>query len=129
MKRLFGVPAKMKKLGDEGERLAERFLRRHGYKILARNYRCHFGEIDIIARDGEIIAFVEVKARSSKQYGSAFEAITAGKMQRLARVARHYLAVCGLDNAFTRFDVVGIQWDADGMPESSLIKDAFRLTR
>ncbi len=117
-----------KKLGREGERLAEEFLRKRGYKILARNYRYPFGEIDLIARDGKTIAFIEIKGRSSQYFGSALEAVTTRKQKRIARVAAQYLATFKLDNIRARFDVVGIHWATEGKPEVVLIKDAFRLS-
>ena len=119
---------RIKELGEEGERLAEKFLRRNRYKILARNYRCPLGEIDIIARDGETIAFVEIKGRRSRRFGSALEAVTASKQKRIARVAAHYLAAFRLNDSYARFDVVGIRWSVKGKPEIILVKDAFRLS-
>lgn len=115
-----------KRLGERGEDLAERFLRGSGYRILARNYRCPRGEIDLIARDGEIIVFVEIKGRSSGRFGSPLDAITPVKRRRLAMTAQHYLAACSLTRARTRFDVVGIRW-AEGDGECTLVRDAFRL--
>ena len=116
-----------KRLGDRGEDLAARFLRGNGYRILARNYRCPCGEIDLIARDGEIIVFVEIKGRSTRRFGSPLEAITPVKRRRLAVTAHHYLTACSLGSARTRFDVVGIRWMPGGSGECTLIRDAFRL--
>jgi putative endonuclease len=114
------------RLGGEGEKLAERFLRGQGYRILARNYRCSCGEIDLIARDGETVAFIEVKGKSTRRFGSPLEAVTARKRQRLVLVASHYLTACKLHHLRTRFDVVGIRWTMGGEPRVVLIRDAFR---
>ena len=121
-----GLSVRRGGLGEEGERLAERFLRGQGYRILARNYRCACGEIDLIARDGTTIAFVEVKGKSTGRFGSPLEAVTARKRQRLALVANHYLTACKLHHLRTRFDVVGIRWTTGGAPRVMLVRDAFR---
>lgn len=116
-----------KRLGDRGEELAARFLRGNGYRILARNYRCPRGEIDIIARDGETVVFVEIKGRSTRRFGSPLDAVTPAKRRRLAVTAHHYLVACSLRLAITRFDVVGIRWMPGGNGECTLVRDAFRL--
>jgi putative endonuclease len=121
------MPVQNKRLGDRGEDLAVRFLRGNGYRILARNYRCPRGEIDLIARDGEIVVFVEIKGRSTRRFGSPLEAITPVKRRRLAVTAHRYLSACSLLLARTRFDVVGIRWMPDGGGECTLVRDAFRL--
>jgi len=113
-------------LGDRGEELAARFLRARGYRILARNFRCPRGEIDLIARDGEIVVFVEIKGRSGDRFGSPLEAVTAVKRRRLERAAERYLGVSSLRLARTRFDVVGIRWTSDGDGDCTLVRDAFR---
>jgi putative endonuclease len=125
---LRGLSAHRGRLGGEGEKLAERFLRKQGYRILARNYRCSCGEIDLIARDGETVAFVEVKGKSTGRFGSPLEAVTARKRQRLVLVAKHYLTACTLHHLHTRFDVVGIRWTTGSAPSVVLIKDAFRVS-
>ena len=86
-------------LGALGERLACHELRRRGYAILARSFRTRHGEIDIVARDGDVLVFVEVKTRASRRYGTALEAVTAGKQRRIAAMARSYLARAGLGRA------------------------------
>ena len=101
-------------LGKTGEDIAARELERRGYAILARRYRTRYGEIDIVARDGETTVFVEVKARISDEFGSAAEAVTRPKQRRLACMASDYLARNQLSNAPSRFDVVAI--DGAGGP-------------
>ena len=78
--------------GRHAENLAALFLQQQGLKVIARNYRCRFGEIDLIARDGITLVFVEVRMRASDHFGSAAASITAGKRHKLLRTARHYLA-------------------------------------
>jgi putative endonuclease len=78
--------------GEDAENLAAAFLQRAGLQLVARNYRCRFGEIDLIARDGKTLVFVEVRMRSSDRFGGAAGSITAAKRAKLSRAARHYLA-------------------------------------
>jgi putative endonuclease len=95
----------MNRRGGPAEDLAAAFLERQGLTILERNYRCRFGEIDLVARSGGLLVFVEVRARSSDAYGGAAGSITAAKRRRLVATARHYLARRGADEP-CRFDVV-----------------------
>ncbi len=89
--QLFGT----KKTGDDAERIAERFLTGHGFKLVARNYRCRFGEIDLIMQQGETLVFVEVKLRKTKSgkvdFGGALASITASKQAKIIATAQHYL--------------------------------------
>ncbi|HZI84493.1 MAG TPA: YraN family protein [Casimicrobiaceae bacterium] len=78
--------------GAAAEALAERFLAARGLAIVGRNYRCRGGEIDIIARDGRTVVFVEVRLRRNHEFGGAAESITAAKRRRLRLAAEHYLA-------------------------------------
>src|SRR6266850_5381497 len=96
---------KRQALGISGENLACEELRRRGYAILARRYRTRFGEIDIIARDGQTIVFVEVKARLTDDFGGAAAAITGWKQRRIARMAVDYIARRSLHDCPCRFDV------------------------
>jgi putative endonuclease len=112
--------------GKHGEDLAARELRRRGYEILARRYRTRFGEIDIVARDGRAIVFVEVKARRSSRYGRAAEAVTASKQRRLAAMALDYLVWSDHLTDPCRFDVVSIDDFGDGKRlDVRVIQDAF----
>ena len=99
-------------LGKLGEDLACRELIRRGYAIHARRYRTRVGELDIVARDGETLVFVEVKARASDRCGSAADAVTAWKRRRLVLMASDYLARNGLSDAPCRFDVVAVELGA-----------------
>jgi putative endonuclease len=78
--------------GQAAEALAAEYLRRRGLSILERNFRCRFGEIDLIARDGETVVFVEVRMRGRSDFGGAAESITARKRERLRKAARFYLS-------------------------------------
>jgi putative endonuclease len=94
--------------GREGEDLACEYLKRAGLKVVERNYRCRGGEIDIVARDGATVVFVEVKERGGSSHGTAVEAVTREKRRRLLRAARLYAATHGLSESLLRFDVVSI---------------------
>jgi putative endonuclease len=98
-------------LGISGENLACAELQRRGYAILERRYRTRFGEIDIIARDGPTIVFVEVKARLSDDFGGAAAAVTRWKQRRIAEMAVDYLSRRRLHGCPCRFDVVAIDFD------------------
>jgi putative endonuclease len=95
-------------LGKTGEDLAVEELERRGYSILARRYRTARGEIDIVARDGDTIVFVEVKTRVTGEFGTAAEAVTPWKQKRLVSMGVDYLARNRLTNKPCRFDVVAI---------------------
>lgn len=114
-------------LGKRGEELAEQHLQRSGYKILARNYRVRFGEIDLIADHGGTLVFIEVKTRMSTSHGQPFEALTKGKRQQISRVALDYIGRHGLDNRPARFDVVAVTFDEQRAPRVEVIENAFDL--
>lgn len=97
-----------KNIGSSGEAIAARFLRRQGYRILATNWRCRLGEIDIVARDGDTLVFCEVKLRRTKRFGSPFEAVTVTKQQKLRRLGEYYLAFVYRWPVAARFDVISI---------------------
>jgi putative endonuclease len=113
-------------LGSEGERLAARFLRRQGYRILARRYRTALGEIDLIARDGSCIVFVEVKTRRTELAGQPHEAVDRAKQAQLTRLALAFLKRYRLLEQSARFDVVSIVWEGTSAePEIVHYKNAF----
>ena len=103
-----------KVLGRKGERLAEAFLKARGMKILHRNYRTPFGEADLIVQDGDTVAFVEVKTRTSDTYGTPAESVTAEKRRRYMLIAKCYWVKEG-EEPNARFDVVEVL--ADGKIE------------
>lgn len=99
-----------KSLGDFGEKIAEGYLKKHGYTILEKNYRTRFGEVDIIAKEGEIICFVEVKTRTGTDFGLPQEAVNFKKQNKIIRAALAYIT----ENKFKgtwRIDVVAILID------------------
>ncbi len=101
-------------LGQRGEDIAAALLTSHGWTVLARNWRCREGEIDIIARCEGVVAFCEVKTRSGDGWGSAAAAVTAVKMRRLRRLARLWLVQSAARADVVRFDVVCVQVSSDG---------------
>jgi putative endonuclease len=115
-----------KLLGDRGERAAARFLRRQGFRILARQSSNRFGEIDLIALDGDTIVFVEVKTRRSGDAGHPTESVTLEKQSRMTRAALAFLKSRGLLEARARFDVVSVMWPAGSRkPQVDHYRDAF----
>jgi putative endonuclease len=111
--------------GRDGERLAARLLRDQGYVIERTNVRFPVGELDIVARQGGVLCFVEVRSASSLQWGGALASITDRKRLRLVRAAQWYLKQLRSLPAECRFDVVAIQWAHDGAPRLELIRGAF----
>ncbi|MBI4591293.1 MAG: YraN family protein [Candidatus Rokubacteria bacterium] len=115
-------------VGRRGEDEAARFLRRHGFVILDRNVRSRLGEIDLVARDGETLVFVEVKTRRESEGDSPQAAVTVGKQRRLGRLAQHYLKLKRLGEAPCRFDVVAITLDdADRTKAIRHLRAAFEV--
>ena len=102
-----------KLFGDRGEREAAKFLRKLGYRILDRQHRDRFGEIDLIALDGRQIVFVEVKTRRSADAGQPFEAVDANKQRKIAQAALAWLKAKRRLSQSVRFDVISIIWPDD----------------
>lgn len=111
-------------LGRTGEDAAERFYRKHGYRVLERNYRCRAGEIDLIVRRGPLIAFCEVKSRRTDRWGEPSEAVRYAKRARLRKLAAMWLAERRPGAVDIRFDVVGVIVRR-GRPYIRYIPDAF----
>ena len=108
--------------GRQAEDLAARFLEKKKLRIIARNYRCRGGEIDLVCRDGATLVFVEVRLRSDPRFGGAAASVTVAKQGRIALAAQHYLAAHRLHDAPCRFDCVLI--DGEAPPE--WLRDAFQ---
>jgi len=96
------------KLGREGEELARRFLLSKGYKIVKRNFRTHFGEIDLIAYQKKVLVFIEVRTKTSHNFGAPEESISLNKKKKISRLASFYLKAKRLNEIDCRFDVVCI---------------------
>ena len=114
-------------LGKLGEDLACEELQRRGYAILARRYRRRGGELDIVARDGQTVVFVEVKTREGCEYGGGAESVTRLKRSRMASVALDYLSRHRLSDCPCRFDVVAVDMN-DQQPRIELFQNAFDLS-
>mgnify|MGYP001273006155 CR=1 FL=1 len=112
--------------GKQGEELAAAYLVEAGFRIVERNYRCRFGEIDVVAEEGETLVFVEVKSRRSTTYGGPLVAVDARKQGKISRISLHYLAERGLRHRPARFDVVAVLLLPTG-PRIELIRNAFEL--
>ncbi len=111
--------------GRRAEAQAESFLKKNGYRILGRNVRSPLGEIDLVARDGSLLCFVEIKARSSTAFGWPEEGVTREKQWRLARLAQWYLKSRRLGEIPVRFDVVSILMAEKRVARLRLVKAAF----
>ena len=121
------MPGKNLDFGKEAEDAAVKFLKAQGYKLLARNYKSKFSEIDIVADDKGVICFVEVKARHSALFGSPGEAVSRHKQRQISKAALCYLKENNLLERSARFDVVTLLYEKE-LPEIELIKDAFELS-
>ena len=110
--------------GKQGEKMAANYLKKNGYKIVEKNYHCKFGEIDIIALDGDILSFIEIKTRSTNEYVPPEFTVTKHKQSKIKRSAGHYLGRHGIENRDCRFDIVAITM-GKGKKDVILYKDAF----
>ena len=117
-----------KHLGKRGEDLAVSYLKKvHGYHIVQRNYRCVFGEVDIIARDHGVLSFIEVRTRGSENFGDPKESITKRKQDQISKVALEFINKHNVHHMRARFDVLAVYLLPD-KERMELIKDAFELT-
>ncbi len=115
-----------KKLGTWGEEVAAHYLVTNGYQLVTRNFRCIFGEMDLIAKDHEVWCFIEVKTRRNANYGKGYQAITKTKQQHLILTAQNYLSLHNLGEVAVRFDVVSIDFTPEGNYQIELIKNALQ---
>lgn len=99
---------KKKELGCLGEQIVSHYLEKIGYQVLERNYYCRQGEIDIVAKDGDEIVFIEVKTRKSNNFGRPSEAVNYMKVKHMYSVAGYFLYKFGLFDVFVRFDVIEV---------------------
>ena len=112
-------------LGRKGERIACRFLMRQGFDILARRFRARRGEVDLVAFEQEILVFVEVKTRSSREFGEPWEFVDWQKQQSLRQAGEEFIARHDLGQYTYRFDVVAVLIPQGGRPETALYRNAF----
>lgn len=113
--------------GNAGEQVAGRYLQKQGLTIVHKNYRCKYGEIDIIAKDQSYLVFIEVKTRSSIKYGDPIASVTNKKQKQICKAAQNYLFEHNLTETDVRFDVIGILQQGKGQ-EINHIKDAFEFS-
>jgi putative endonuclease len=114
-------------LGKDGEAFARDFLARQGYALLQANYRGKSGEIDLVAKEGGVICFIEVKTRQQDGW-DAFEAVDKRKQYKIRRTAQQYLIEnFGTEDVAARFDVLGVHSGPDGQLSGELLKDAFGI--
>jgi len=114
-------------LGKQGEATAEQYLQQKGYEIIERNFHSQQGEIDLIAKEGDFLVFVEVKSYSFRSYGSPVGAVRKAKKQSIIHAARTYLYKKSIKNTNCRFDVVAIYRRYDGSTAIELYKNAFMV--
>ena len=113
-------------LGKQGEALAFEEITRLGYKNIVKNYRCRLGEVDLVAKDGDVLVFIEIKTRKGRSTGSAKEAVNLRKQKQLSKVALNYMKQNDCNNVSARFDVVAVAMES-GHPRIEVIKNAFEL--
>ncbi|MFA5384483.1 MAG: YraN family protein [Eubacteriales bacterium] len=113
-------------LGRRGEDEAVSYLRKKGYLLLQRNYRCPLGEIDIIAREGKTLVFIEVRSRSSDRFGTPQESVNRKKILKIYKVAQYYLKAVQKEEEPVRFDVLALLFDIENqLKHLDHIKGAF----
>ena len=120
-------PKKRDALGDRGENMAARHLQKLGYKIIVRNFRCEMGEVDIVAKDGKVLVFCEVKTRAYDD-PTPEEQVNEFKQHQITKAARFYLARYGTPQPPARFDVIAIVWPTGREPQIRHTEDAFPAT-
>ena len=114
--------------GQEGESAAEQYLRHKGYRIVARNLRSSVGELDLVAEDGQVLVFVEVKARRTGAFGGAIHAVHQRKQKKLIQLAALYLARHHIKDRLCRFDVVLLQGVGTLPTQIEHIQNAFEVS-
>lgn len=120
------MTGRRQEVGRRGEEVARAFLRRRGVRILAENFVCAAGEIDLIGRDGDTLVFIEVKARTSDAFGPPHLAVHRRKQRQIIRAAQWYLAERRTPEVPCRFDVLALAFPTDGAtPRVEWVRDAF----
>jgi len=113
-------------LGSRGEGAAARYLKRRHYRVMARNYACPVGEIDLVCQDGDTLVFVEVRTRADDEHQNPEEFAGPGKWRRVERAARYYLMEHDAAGRPCRFDLVSVVWPPRGTPRLEHFEDAFQ---
>ena len=113
-----------KQVGNKGESLAEDYIKRKGYKIIQRNYRCRLGEIDIIAKDDDTIVFIEVRTKQNENFGSPQGSVTSTKKSKISKTALSFIQEKNLSGYSYRFDFIAITF-SQGKPNIEHIENAF----
>jgi len=114
-----------RRLGQRGEDIAAAHLQQQGYEVLARNWRCPAGELDVVAREGQTLAFVEVRTRRGDRFGTPEQSITPAKQAKLVELAQTYLQEKDLTDENWRIDVVAVEMDRRGrVKRLNLIRNA-----
>ncbi len=119
------MPSPRSRIGRSAEIAAAAELGRRGYRIVASNYRCRSGEIDLIANEGDSLVFVEVRCKRTSEYGTPAESITPAKIRKLVTTAEHYLTEHGSTDVICRFDVVEVVAVDGKLVVKDVIRDAF----
>ncbi|MBX9679023.1 MAG: YraN family protein [Gemmataceae bacterium] len=129
MERTPGKPWWRRWFGDRSERAVWKHLRSLGWRLLARNFSCKFGELDVVALDGDVIVFVEVRSTESDDASRPAASVDRKKQDRLTRLALHFLQTKKLLDRPARFDVIAVQWPAGrSTPNMDHIRNAFEAT-
>lgn len=115
-----------KQLGNDSEEIALQYLYTQGYRLIQRNFQCKSGEIDLIMQKEDVLVFVEVRSRSSDQYGEPSETVNRKKQDKIRKTATYYLYQNrSFEQCYCRFDVISILWN-HAVPQMEWIPDAFR---
>ena len=112
-------------MGTLGEEEALACYRRRGYRLLARNWRCPLGELDLVVAHGDVVVFCEVKTRGGESLGGPHEAVTWKKQRKLRQLAEAFLIASGLEPSGVRFDVASVMATGRGTPSVHLFESAF----
>lgn len=121
------MPSPRSRIGRSAEILAAAELGKRGYEIIASNYSCRRGEIDLIAKEGDSLVFVEVRCKRTSKYGTPAESITQSKMNKLYATAQQYLLDQNLGDVACRFDVVEVVLVNGSLQVRDVIRDAFGM--
>jgi putative endonuclease len=117
-----------KDFGNWGEHIAADYLKGQGYQLVERNFRCPYGEIDLIAKEKNIWCFIEVKTRKGCSFGYGYDSVTRMKQKHIGKVAQYYLNKAALYEAPARFDVVSIDFISANDYQIQLIRNAFYMS-